>query len=438
MFERAARGDRRGPPRPPRELRAPRPRARDHARTGSSARGGRLRLLRRPLRRRRWRACAALRLPARARRHYLHLMPLLRAPAGAQRRRVRGRRLRRVDPRLGTMDDLEGLAAELRAARHGPLPRPRRQPHRARARVGAGRAARGTRTTATSTSRSPTAPSRTPTSARCRRSSPTPRRATSAGTRSSAAGSGRRSTRTSGTSTTPTRTASRPCSSRCSTSATAGWTSLRLDAVPFPWKGLGHQLPEPARGPPAAAGLRARSCASRRPASRSRRRRSSRRDELVAYLGAGRHEGKECDLAYHNAAHGAALERAGPRRIALLGAARRMPRCRRGTAWVTYVRCHDDIGWAITEEDAARGRRGRRAHRRFLADFYAGDFPGSFARGAGFQPDPVTGDARTSGRRLARRARGRARERRRRGRRAGGSAGCCCCTRSSSPTAACR
>jgi hypothetical protein len=32
-----------------------------------------------------------------------------------------------------------------------------------------------------------------------------------------------------------------------------------------------------------------------------------------------------------------------------------------------------------------------------LADFYAGLFPGSFARGALFQDNPVTGDARTSG-----------------------------------------
>ena len=36
-------------------------------------------------------------------------------------------------------------------------------------------------------------------------------------------------------------------------------------------------------------------------------------------------------------------------------------------------------------------------HRRFLADFYAGDFPACFARGERFQPDPRTGDARTSG-----------------------------------------
>jgi amylosucrase len=36
-------------------------------------------------------------------------------------------------------------------------------------------------------------------------------------------------------------------------------------------------------------------------------------------------------------------------------------------------------------------------HRRFLNDFYSGRFPGSFARGALFQENDVTGDARISG-----------------------------------------
>jgi amylosucrase len=68
-----------------------------------------------------------------------------------------------------------------------------------------------------------------------------------------------------------------------------------------------------------------------------------------------------------------------------------------GAGWITYVRCHDDIGWAVTEEDAAAVGEDGFLHRRFLADFYAGEFPGSFARGARFQADPRTGEARTSG-----------------------------------------
>ena len=33
-----------------------------------------------------------------------------------------------------------------------------------------------------------------------------------------------------------------------------------------------------------------------------------------------------------------------------------MPPVPPGAGWVTYVRCHDDIGWAIGDEDAGRGR----------------------------------------------------------------------------------
>ena len=76
---------------------------------------------------------------------------------------------------------------------------------------------------------------------------------------------------------------------------------------------------------------------------------------------------------------------------------RAMPPVPPGAGWLTYVRCHDDIGWAITPEDAARVGEDAYLHRRFLADFYAGEFPGTFARGARFQPDPRTGEARTSG-----------------------------------------
>ena len=60
-------------------------------------------------------------------------------------------------------------------------------------------------------------------------------------------------------------------------------------------------------------------------------------------------------------------------------------------SWVTHVRCHDDIGWAVSGDDAAAAGVDGFAHRRFLADFYAGDFPGSFGRGVRFQDNPATG-----------------------------------------------
>jgi len=66
-------------------------------------------------------------------------------------------------------------------------------------------------------------------------------------------------------------------------------------------------------------------------------------------------------------------------------------------SWATYVRCHDDIGWAVSDLDASSVGYDPFRHRDFLNAFYAGQFPMSFARGARFGANPVTGDARISG-----------------------------------------
>ena len=114
--------------------------------------------------------------------------------------------------------------------------------------------------------------------------------------------------------------------------------------------------------------------------------------DLVPYLGTGRHEGKECDLAYHNVLMVLLWSALASGRVALMTSTlKAMPPVPPGAGWLTYVRCHDDIGWAITPEDAGRVGEDAYLHRRFLADFYAGEFPGSFARGARFQPDAADG-----------------------------------------------
>jgi len=179
--------------------------------------------------------------------------------------------------------------------------------------------------------------------------------------------------------------------------ANAGIDVLRLDAVPFLWKRKGtdsqnqpevHELLQAFR---AAMRIAAPGVSFKAEAIVSPR-------ELVRYLGAGRHEGKECDLAYHNVLMVLGWSALATGRVALLThTLQAMPPVPPGAGWVTYVRCHDDIGWAITDEDAARAHEDAHLHRRFLSDFYAGDFPGTFARGARFQPDPLSGEARTSG-----------------------------------------
>ena len=179
--------------------------------------------------------------------------------------------------------------------------------------------------------------------------------------------------------------------------ANVGVDVLRLDAVPFLWKRKGtdcqnqpevHQLLQALR---AVGRIAAPAVAFKAEAIVSP-------EQLVTYLGTGRHEGKECDLAYNNVLMALLWSALASGRVTLMThVLAGMPAVPPGAGWVTYVRCHDDIGWTITPEDAAAAGEDAHLHRRFLADFYAGEFPGSFARGARFQQDEATGEARTSG-----------------------------------------
>jgi amylosucrase len=179
--------------------------------------------------------------------------------------------------------------------------------------------------------------------------------------------------------------------------ANRGIDVLRLDAVPFLAKRLGtdsqnqpeaHLLLQAFRALTrlAAPGLVLKAEAIVSP------------EMLAQYLGAHDRFQPECDLAYDNQLMVMLWSSLATRDARL--AAQALSRRRAApvpTSWVTYVRCHDDIGWAVTDADAAAVGADGFAHRRFLADFYAGKFPGSFGRGALFQDNPATGDARTSG-----------------------------------------
>jgi amylosucrase len=121
-------------------------------------------------------------------------------------------------------------------------------------------------------------------------------------------------------------------------------------------------------------------------------------NDLIAYLGQGEHFGKVSDTAYHNSLMVQIWSSLAARDTRLMThALQAFPQKPANTAWNTYLRCHDDIGWAIDDDDArAVGVTGE-GHRKFLSDFYAGFFQNSFARGVVFQENKKTGDRRISG-----------------------------------------
>ncbi|WP_152605610.1 amylosucrase [Cellulomonas carbonis] len=174
--------------------------------------------------------------------------------------------------------------------------------------------------------------------------------------------------------------------------ANKGVDVLRMDAVAFIWKQLGtacESLPQAhlliqafnAALRIAAPGVLFKSEAIVHP------------DEVVQYISPD-----ECQISYNPLQMALIWSSLATREANLLQQAlERRHALPPGTAWVNYVRSHDDIGWTFADEDAAELGIDGFQHRRFLNAFYVDRFPGSFARGVPFQDNPRTGDCRISG-----------------------------------------
>ncbi|HEY7272648.1 MAG TPA: alpha-amylase family protein [Actinoplanes sp.] len=179
--------------------------------------------------------------------------------------------------------------------------------------------------------------------------------------------------------------------------ANHGIDVFRLDAVPFMWKRLGttclnqpevHLLVQAMHALTrlAAPGVIFKAEAIVSP------------EDLVPYLGGHDRYRPECELAYHNQLMVMLWSSLATKDARLMAQSlRRMRPIPAEASWVTYVRGHDDIGWAISAPDAAAVGWDWWNHRNFLNDYFSGRFYGSYARGALFQENPATGDARISG-----------------------------------------
>ena len=120
--------------------------------------------------------------------------------------------------------------------------------------------------------------------------------------------------------------------------------------------------------------------------------------EIMKYFGEGLYAGRECDFAYH--ATQMALQwdalATGDTRV-MLAAQPLLLQKPKGASWITYTRCHDDIGLGYDDSMIAAAGFNSYEHRKFLKEYYAGSLPGSPATGALFSVNPKTQDARISG-----------------------------------------
>jgi len=120
--------------------------------------------------------------------------------------------------------------------------------------------------------------------------------------------------------------------------------------------------------------------------------------EIMKYFGDGLYTARECDFAYN--ATQMALQwdalATGDTRV-MLAAQHELLQKPFGTSWITYTRCHDDIGLGYDDYMIRNAGFNAYEHRRFLKDYYSGNYPASPATGALFSVNPKTQDARISG-----------------------------------------
>ncbi len=65
--------------------------------------------------------------------------------------------------------------------------------------------------------------------------------------------------------------------------------------------------------------------------------------------------------------------------------------------FLNYLRCHDDIGWGLDYEFLKGDGMEERSHKKYLNDYFQGYTGESNSRGELYNDDPVTGDARFCG-----------------------------------------
>ena len=167
--------------------------------------------------------------------------------------------------------------------------------------------------------------------------------------------------------------------------ANRGVEVFRLDSAPFLWKRLGTPCVNEPEVHRLLAALRA--CVQLvAPGVLLKAEAIVPTAQVSAYFGRGELQGRECQLAYHSglmASAWAALAEGSAELPRQLLAQTPAPPANAG--WITYVRCHDDIVWGVLrpQVEAAGGDFGARIGA--AAAFLEGRTPGSFARGAAFQ-----------------------------------------------------
>jgi amylosucrase len=120
--------------------------------------------------------------------------------------------------------------------------------------------------------------------------------------------------------------------------------------------------------------------------------------EVIKYFGEDAVIAKECEIAYNATFMALLWDAVATKNAKLLNQGiKSLPVKLERATWLNYVRCHDDIGLGFDDPDIDLAGYDPANHRQYLVDYFTGRYADSHARGLPFGQNHRTGDSRISG-----------------------------------------
>ena len=177
--------------------------------------------------------------------------------------------------------------------------------------------------------------------------------------------------------------------------ANAGIDVIRLDAVPYIWKELGTQCRNLPQVHTIVRMMRM-ICEIVCPSVLLLGEVVMEPSKIAPYFGTV--EKPECAMLYNVTTMASTWNTVATRDVRLIERQfNELARLPKNYVFLNYLRCHDDIGWGLDYDWLAGHGMQQAPHKKFLNDYFTGKFEGSVSRGELYNDDPVLQDARLCG-----------------------------------------
>jgi len=177
--------------------------------------------------------------------------------------------------------------------------------------------------------------------------------------------------------------------------ANAGIDVIRLDAVPYIWKELGTQCRNLPQVHTIVRIMRI-ICEIVCPSVLLLGEVVMEPSKIAPYFGTV--EKPECNMLYNVTTMASTWNSVATRDVRLLDRQmNQLSEMPKNCVFLNYLRCHDDIGWGLDYDWLHERGMEQAPHKKYLNDYFTGKFEGSVSRGELYNDDPVLQDARLCG-----------------------------------------